>query len=64
MDGENSVKTVAFNKATGRYGIYNVTGSGDSTALGTRIYEFPEGTTNNKACAAFDEYQRTGILPG
>lgn len=60
------MKTVAYNKQTGRYGIYTRARSGDPDAdprLGTLIYEFPAGTGNNAACKAFDQYMRTGDLP-
>lgn len=57
------MKTVAWNKATGRYEIREVNGEGDDRTLGAVLYTFPAGTTNNQACAAYDEYLRTGRLP-
>lgn len=57
------MKTVARNRNTGRFGIYEVTGDGDNRTLGALVYEFSAGTTNGEACAAFDKYMATGELP-
>lgn len=35
----------------------------DGDTLGSYIYRFPAGTTNDQACRAYDHFVATGELP-